>query len=95
MAAIIFSNKLAHANVEACTRSWGTSVNYIVERHQNAQAACAVGSLLNWLDGPTSGNMIQAILNMNCSEAAWNDFSISLDLAAAQYEACTQSNLES
>jgi hypothetical protein len=39
--------------------------------------------------------MIQAFLNMNCSEEAWNDFSISLDLAAAQYEACTQSSLES
>jgi hypothetical protein len=84
-----------HANVEACTRSWGNSVNYIIEWHLDDQASCAVGSLLNCLDGPSRGNMIQAFLNMNCSEEAWNDFSISLDLAAAQYEACTQSSLES
>jgi hypothetical protein len=48
------------------------------------QYGCMINLGMNWLGMDPVG----AIMDMNCAIEAWYDFSISLDYAAAQFEAC-------
>lgn len=59
---LICNTEITEAN-DACTRAWGNSVNYIVDRHLEAQIDCALGSVLDWYGGINFGSMISSILN--------------------------------
>lgn len=87
---LICNIEITKAN-DACTRSWGNAVNYITDRHMDAQFDCVIEMASSWL-GIGSGlgggiNAAFAIYGSSCSQNAWDDFSASLDIAAAQYEA--------
>ena len=81
---LITSNYSKSMDYQSCARSWMSSVTYITQRHLADQYDCMINLGMNWVGMDPVG----AIMDMSCSTNAYNDFSISLNHAAAQFEAC-------
>lgn len=66
---------------DACTRAWANAFNTISSQYTNALVSC-------WWDIVKAWATYDPMINIGCANEAFWNYSVLLDGAAGQYEAC-------